>query len=161
MSRLAELPPTQGADHTPARAGHERRVDEAHSCPCCGEAVIYTPRIQCSHCGKELNIRCYVFRKHGNFYAECLTLNIISRGATQGEAIVRLQRAMASYVETVFSEPQSTKGLIPRPAPAASWVRYYVHRALRKLAASIWRKPGLVTKSTPAPDATQYRFAEC
>ena len=44
------------------------RIDEVRSCECCGGPVILTPRIMCSHCNKQLPIKCYIYRKHGMFY---------------------------------------------------------------------------------------------
>lgn len=59
-------------------------------------------------------------------YAECLDLDIITKGATPEEAIGRLQEDMYWYIQTVLSGG-SSEGLIPRPAPWRSWVRYYLH----------------------------------
>jgi predicted RNase H-like HicB family nuclease len=140
----------------------ESRLKMAAPCPCCGASTIYTPVITCSHCGKELPIACYVYRKGGNFYGECLSLNIVSRGATQEEAIVRLQSAMFSYVEAVLADGKSAKGLIPRRAPLSSWIRYYLHVSKRRLARLFGSKSSsLAMKSVPAPDAITYRVVEC
>ncbi len=101
-----------------------------HKCDNCGELMIATPLIQCAHCGTALPIRCFTFKAGSRFYAQCLDLNLISRGETEEEAIGRLQESMFGYVMAAFDG--DPKGLVPRRAPLASWARYYVHE-LRQL----------------------------
>lgn len=144
-----------------SQADEQRLVDQVRPCPCCGSTMIYTPVILCSHCGQELPIRCYVFQRKGKYYGECLTLNLISRGDTQAEAILKLQGLMYSYVTTVFEGDQPTKGLIPRRAPLSSWVRYYAHVFSRRFARIFGRRYALATQSAPSPDAIRYTVAEC
>jgi len=102
-----------------------------HKCPECGEYLIGTPLLQCSH-GHILPIRCFYYRKGKMFYAECLDLDLLTRGETPEEAIGRLQEDMWWYVDTVLSGG-SSEGLIPRRAPLWSWVRYYARRTIRRL----------------------------
>jgi hypothetical protein len=162
MAALTETPRRDQKDPSDKQVLQDR-LQVAAPCPCCGAITIYTPVITCSHCGKELPITCYVYRKEGKFYGECLTLNIISRGDTQEEAIVRLQRAMFSYVDAVLADGKSAKGLIPRRAPLPSWIRYYLHTSKRRLARRLFgsRAHSLAMKSVPAPNAITYRVVEC
>jgi hypothetical protein len=102
-----------------------------HRCEKCGEYLIATPLLQCSH-GYILPLRCFWYRKGKAVYAECLDLDIITKGATPEEAIGRLQEDMYWYIQTVLSGG-SSEGLIPRPAPWRSWVRYYLHLSGRRL----------------------------
>ncbi len=131
-------------------------------CPCCGASMISTPVINCTHCGRPLTIKCYVYKREEKFYGECLTLNLVSRGDTQEEAIKRLQGVMFTYVDAVFADGQSTEGLIPRPAPISSWLKYYLHVWRRGVTRAVThRLDPLATKEVPALEATQYTVAEC
>jgi predicted RNase H-like HicB family nuclease len=103
----------------------EEAIQTVYICPCCGSPTIMVPRLMCKRCMKDIEIKAFVYKRGGVFYGECLTLNLVSRGDTQEEAIRRLQIAMFSYVHTVLSSEQSCEGLIPRSAPFISWVRYY------------------------------------
>jgi len=154
MSQLVQNDPS-------TESSHAEHVDQVFQCPCCGASIIYIPSIACSHCGKDLDIACYVYRRDGAFYGECLTLNLVSRGTTEREAILRLQGAMFSYVEAVLAGGKGTKGLIPRPAPLASWLRYYSYVARRRLARMLGRRTSLETTSVPAPNSAHYTVAEC
>jgi len=100
-------------------------------CPQCGDYLIGTPILQCSH-GQILPLRCFWYRKQKNIYAECLDLDIITRGDTPEEAIARLQEDVYWYIATVLSK-ESSEGLIPRPAPWSSWARYYLHTIVCRL----------------------------
>lgn len=102
-----------------------------HRCEKCGRYLIGTPVLQCSH-GHIIPIRCYCYRKGNAFYAECLDLNLVTRGETPEEAIGRLQEDMWWYVDTVLSGG-SSEGLIPRRAPFWDWVRYYSYLMVRRL----------------------------
>lgn len=102
-----------------------------YRCQRCGEFLIGTPLLQCSH-GHILPIRCFWYRQGKTVYAECLDLDLITKGNTPEEAIGRLQEDMYWYVDTVLSGG-SSEGLIPRKAPWSSWVRYYLHVLRRSL----------------------------
>ena len=121
--------PNVGSAKRPLLSKEELRT--VYRCPQCGEYLIATPLLQCSH-EHILPIRCFWYRKGRNVYAECLDLDIITRGETPEEAIGRLQEDMYWYVQTVLSGG-SSEGLIPRPAPWKSWVRYYLHQLVRRL----------------------------
>ncbi len=103
----------------------EEAIETVRECPCCGSLTIMVPSLICMHCNKEIDVKAFVYERRGVFYGECLTLNLLSRGATREEAIRRLQIAMFSYVHAVLSSAEPSVGLIPRRAPFASWVRYY------------------------------------
>lgn len=92
-------------------------------CDRCGAYMIGVPLIQCEH-GHTLPIRCFTYRKGARFYAECLDLNLLTRGDSEEEAIGRLQEEMFAYIHAVL-DGGSTEGLIPRKAPLWSWVKYY------------------------------------
>jgi len=162
MAALTDRPESN-QQQPPEKDDLQARLKAAEPCRCWGATIIYTPVIKCSHCGKDLPMACYVYRKDGKFYGECLTLNLISRGATQEEAIVRLQRTMFAYVDAVLTDGKSTKGLIPRRAPLSSWVRYYLHISKRRLARRLFgsRAQSLAMKSVPAPNAITYKVVEC
>src|SRR5271163_3485315 len=114
---------TQPTEASAARV-HPSKDDlrTVHRCEQCGKYLIATPLLQCSH-GHILPLRCFWYRKGRNVYAECLDLNIITRGENPEEAIGRLQEDMYWYIQTVLSGG-SSEGLIPRPAPWQSWVKY-------------------------------------
>lgn len=104
---------------------------EARTCKGCGSPMSLKPVIQCSECGETLPLRCFSYKEGSGFYAECIDLNLLSRGNTREEAVIRLQEQMFSYVATAFEG--STKGLIPRRAPISSFVRYYLTVAKDRL----------------------------
>ena len=60
--------------------------------------------------------------------AECVDLDLLSRGDTREEAIGKLQEAMFGYLKTAFAEGQSTQGLVLRPSPWRHRLRYHLHR---------------------------------
>ena len=101
-------------------------IREVKRCPGWGNLVFVTPLLTCSHCDQRMPIRCFYYRSGSKFYAQCLDLNLISRGETAEEAVGRLQEAMFGYVYAVM-EGGTSKGLLPRPAPPLSWLRFYLH----------------------------------
>jgi hypothetical protein len=139
----------------------ERRLQEVAMCPCCGEAMVLTPRIQCSHCQRSMPIRCQVYRRGADWFAECLTLDLLSKGDTEADAIRRLQIAMFSYVATVAREGESTQGLIPRRAPISSWIRYYSHEFLGRLALLVGKRLPLMIRSVPINEAEGLKIVHC
>lgn len=112
-------------------------VLEVKRCESCGEIMIFTPIVKCSHCGGVLRLRSYSYKRGDKYYAECLTLNLLARGNSEEEAVSRLQEQMFGYVESALNG--SSKGLVPRPAPLGSWIRYYIHRA-RDRGADLFRR---------------------
>ncbi|MGA3133130.1 MAG: hypothetical protein ABSD59_20215 [Terracidiphilus sp.] len=114
-------------DTIPYSQALEEAIETVHNCPCCGAPNIMVPGLICKHCEKEIDVKAFVYERRGVFYAECVTLNLMSRGNTQEEAIRRLQVAMFTYVGAVVSGGKSSAGLIPRRAPIASWARYFWH----------------------------------
>jgi predicted RNase H-like HicB family nuclease len=98
---------------------------QVRRCPHCGDLMFRKPVIACGHCGRVMPLRCYAYKSGAKYYAECLSLNLISRGETQEEAVGRLQEAMFLHVNTAFDG--DTKGLIPRRAPLLRWLRYWAH----------------------------------
>jgi hypothetical protein len=132
------MTPTSTIPNAPAKAPtsaapSKEELRTVVRCSGCGEYLIGTPMLQCSH-GHILPIRCFWYRKGGKAYAECLDLDLITRGDTPEEAIGRLQEDMYWYINTVLSEgSKDSEGLIPRRAPWSSWVRYYFHTLLCRL----------------------------
>jgi len=156
MSPLAEALSAQGSQSMPT----EEAIEQVHYCECCGAPGILVPSLKCEHCNQLLKIRCYVYQRGNSFYGECLTFNLVSSGATQDEAIRRLQVTMFSYVDAVLQPGKSTKGLIPRRAPLASYVRYSVHLCRARLAHLFDKRYPLATRSQPI-QAGEYRVVHC
>jgi hypothetical protein len=140
----------------------EVQIQEVKLCPCCGRAMILTPRIVCEKCNKPLSVKCMTYRSGRVWYAECLTLDLVSKGDTEVDAIRRLQIAMFSYVAVVFTENESTEGLVPRPAPMFSWIRYYCQEILGRLAAVVSRRNPRIDRSTPIQGtAVELKISHC
>jgi predicted RNase H-like HicB family nuclease len=140
----------------------EEKIETVYYCECCGAPRIYTPRIVCEECGIQLPVRAYAFQRGTRFYAECLTFNLISRGDTQEEAIRRLQIAMFSYVKTILQDrAKSTKGLIPRPAPLSSWVRYLFFRLKAYFATLFGRPYPLALRTNMKARSDDFKIAHC
>jgi len=114
---------------TVAQAGEKSElVTQVHHCPLCGSLLIATPVLKRAHCGREVVLRCFIYRdkeKKGHI-AECIDLNLLSQGTTPEQTIARLQEAMFGYLEVAF-EGESTKGLVLRPSPFSHHLRYYAH----------------------------------
>jgi len=108
-----------------------------------------------------MDIKCQVYQSKGVWYAECLTFNLLSKGESKDDAIRRIQIAMFSYIAVVVDGNESTRGLIPRPAPLSSWVRYYAHEALGRLAYLIGRKIPLMIRSVPIEDVAAEKILHC
>jgi|ERR1019366_1415876 predicted RNase H-like HicB family nuclease len=119
-------PVIQSTVSSPARRPLPDNLLEIRRCRGCGEIMFLTPVLKCEHCGEIFRLRCHSYKHGKDFYAECLTLNLLARGSTQEEAVARLQEQMFTYVEAALLGGE-TKGLIPRRAPFGSWVRYCVH----------------------------------
>ena len=125
-------------------------IERVAYCDCCGSPRILVPSVICEHCGHQMPIRAYVFRRAGKFYAECLTFNLLARGETQEEAIRRLQIAMFAYLRTALGDgTKSVEGLVPRRAPFSSWVRYGFLRFKAWVSRIVGRDYPLATRSMP------------
>ena len=151
-------------DHTseiPFPQGLEEAIETVHDCPCCGAPNIMVPGLVCAHCGKEIDVKAFVYERRGVFYGECVTLNLVSRGATQDEAIRRLQVAMFSYVHVALAGGGSSAGLIPRRAPLVSWARYYKHVLMARLSHLFGIEYGLATTVFQRPLTGEARVVHC
>ena len=94
-------------------------------CPECGTPLIAVPVLRCAHCGEELALKSFTYGPHrGKYFAECIDLDLITQGDTVEEAIGKLQEATFGYLETVFANEGSTKGLVLRPSPLSHRLRY-------------------------------------
>lgn len=140
---------------------NEEAIEIVRECPCCGAPTIMVPGLICKHCGKEIDIKAFVYKRGDVFYGECVTLNLVSRGTTQEEAIRRLQIAMFSYVQVVLSDDKSCVGLIPRRAPLASWMRYYRHVLSARLSNLFGVKYRLATTVFPPSTGEETRIVHC
>jgi len=139
----------------------EEAIETVINCPCCGAPMIMVPELLCKDCGKEIDVRAFVYERRGVFYGECVSLNLMSRGNTQEEAIRRLQIAMFSYVSVVLLDGKSSVGLIPRRAPLASWLRYYRHVLMARLSYLFGIRYHLATRVFQAPLSEEKRIAHC
>jgi predicted RNase H-like HicB family nuclease len=139
----------------------EEAIETVRSCPCCGSPTIMVPSLVCKHCNEEIDIKAFVYEQRGVFYGECVTLNLLSRGDTQEEAIRRLQIAVFSYIHVVLSREESSAGLIPRRAPLTSWVRYYQHVLGARITNLFGGKYQLATKVFQTPLGGESRIVHC
>lgn len=103
-----------------------RDIKEVRRCPYCGEVTIAVPVFRCGRCGEDHPLRAFYYQKNGSYYAECIDLDLISRGSTPEEAVGNLQEAMLGYIEAVVDGP--TKGLFPRKSPLSHRLRYHWSR---------------------------------
>lgn len=108
-----------------------RRVRQVRHCGLCGAPIINEPKLKCAHCGERVRLRCYSYLRQGRWYAECIDLDLISRGESQDEAIGKLQEAMYGYLQVAFEGNQ--KGLVMRRSPFSHRLRYRFHRLLERL----------------------------
>jgi hypothetical protein len=163
MSVLAEKSLPDGSPESRGMTSEqlESSIQEVRVCPCCEEPLILTPRIVCGHCQHALEIKCHVYRSGGVWYAECLTLNLLSKGESEVEAIRRLQVAMFSYVETVLRDGQSAEGLIPRYAPKSSWIAYYVRNFFARLFYVFGRKSSALIRAVPIQGVAALKVSHC
>jgi hypothetical protein len=139
----------------------EDAIETVRECPCCGSLTILVPSLVCKDCGQEIEVKAFVYERRGVFYGECVTLNLLSCGNTQEEAVRRLQIAMFSYVQVVLSNGQSSAGLIPRRAPFASWMRYYQHVLWARLTGLFGVKHRLATTVFQTSLGQESRIAHC
>jgi len=145
----------------PVSESLEEAIETVHKCPCCGAPNIMVPGLMCKHCNKEIVVRAFVYERRGVFYGECVSLNLMSRGDTQDEAIRRLQVAMFTYVNAVLSTEKPTDGLIPRPAPLISWARYYKHVLMARISYLFGIKYRLATTVFSDALSEEKRIVHC
>jgi hypothetical protein len=161
LEKYPQIEPSQAKDAGISEKTEEQ-IQQVTLCRCCGRAMILTPRIVCKKCEKPLLIRCMTYRSGRVWYAECLTFDLLSKGDTEVDAIRRLQIAMFSYVAVVFTENESTEGLIPRPAPMSSWIRYYIQEILGRFAALVSPGNRPINRSMPIQDtAVELKVSHC
>ena len=89
------------------------------------------------YCGEVLRTTGFVFKRKGMFYAECLSLNLISQGSTYEEALLRLREQVVRFVDYEWSHDYEHDGetecLFTYTAPFADWVFYYFYTAKTRL----------------------------
>ena len=102
-------------------------IEQVVYCPGCGTALIKVPLLRCANCNANLVLRAFTYRTKRGYVAECIDLNLATQGATEAEAISKLQVAMFGYLDTVF-DGTSTDGLVLRPSPLWNRIRYHLHR---------------------------------
>lgn len=68
----------------------------------------------------------FSYRRGSCYFAECVDLDLISRGQTQDEAIGKLQEAMYGYLSQAFQG--DARNLILRPSPFSHRLRYLLYR---------------------------------
>lgn len=157
MSMIAERP-----RHVDISDALEETIQQVRTCPCCGEVMVCVPQLTCADCGMAMDVKTQIYKSSGAWYAECLTLDLLSRGDTPTDAVRRLQIAMFSYIATVFNGDGSTKGLIPRRAPLSSWIRYYANAARTRLAILFGRRIPPMTRAIPTQySAEELRIPHC
>jgi len=132
------IQPAAGEPPAPELVMTSTDLRKVYRCDRCGGFMIGVPPIHCKD-GHLLPIRCFTYRKGGLFYAECLDLNLLTRGDSEEEAIGRLQEEMFAYVHTVL-DGGSTEGLIPRKAPFLSWAKYYTYLLMDRLLGWLTRR---------------------
>jgi predicted RNase H-like HicB family nuclease len=169
MQTITQSAESEGASMNPADPSDslvlseklEQYIQTVQHCPCCGEPVIFVPQLKCSHCDAELKLKCQVYASRGKYYAECLTLDLLSEGATKDEAIRRLQIAMFSYVETAIRQDKSIVGLIPRSAPLSSWIRYYANTFVDRVSFLFSGRIPLMIRPIHVPEADKMTVVHC
>ena len=109
-----------------------RDLRHVRHCVLCGRPLIAAPKLKCAHCGERIRLRCLSYRRSGQYFAECIDLDLISRGETQEEAIGKLQEAMYGYLKVAFEG--DTKGLILRRSPFSHRLRYHLQRLAERIA---------------------------
>lgn len=107
---------------------------EVSYCPECGTPLIAVPVLRCAHCGEEVALKVFTYGpRRGKYFAECIDLDLVTQGDTVEEAIVKVQEAMFGYLQTVFADNGSTKGLVLRPSPLSHRLRYYFRSLSHRL----------------------------
>ena len=107
------------------------RLRSVDHCLFCGRTIIAVPKLRCAHSGKVVSVRCFTHRSGPHHYAECIDLNLITRGDSEHEAVAKLQEAMYGYLKTAFDG--DARGLVLRPSPLSHRLRYWWHRLKDRL----------------------------
>lgn len=96
-----------------------------------------------------LVLRCVVFQsKFGEYTAECIDLNMMTKAATSHEALRSLKQAMQGYLLVALDG--DLKGLVPRPSPPSHRARYHFF-ALRAALGLTPNRNFLVSDWSPDP----------
>lgn len=71
-------------------------------------------------------LNCYVTRKHGLFFAACITVNLTATGYTLEEARNNLDELLIDYLKIIVEghEFNEFKHLLNRPAPFFMYIDY-------------------------------------
>lgn len=86
---------------------------------------------------KTLVLRGYIEQTGDNeYFAICLTLNLVTRGRTLQEIQTNLSEAICFYIEDAIKNNEVNE-FIPRHAPASYWFTYYKYTLLYHFTAPI------------------------
>lgn len=92
---------------------------------------------------ESLVLRCFIYPKNGEYYAECVDLDLLVTADTARAAQIGLRDAIEGYLLTVGEHDDH--GLVPRPAPWISRMKYKLYSLL----ALLFRRNFLVFELTP------------
>ncbi len=96
-----------------------------------------------------LVLRCVVFQnKVGEYTAECIDLDMLTKAATPHDALRSLKQAMQGYLLVALNG--DLKGLVPRPSPPGHRARYHFF-ALRAALGLTAKRNFLVSDWSPGP----------
>ena len=96
-----------------------------------------------------LVLRCVVFQsKPGEYTAECIDLDMLTKAATPHDALRGLKQAMQGYLCVALNG--DLHGLVPRPAPLGHRARYHLF-ALRAALGLTLKRNFLVSDWSPGP----------
>jgi hypothetical protein len=97
----------------------------------------------------DLVMRCVVFQsKAGEYTAECIDLDMLTKAPTAHEALRGLKQAMQGYLLVALDG--DLKGLVPRPSPPSHRARYHFF-ALRAALGLTPKRNFLVSDWSPGP----------
>jgi hypothetical protein len=72
-----------------------------------------------------MTLRCYVYLENkGTWAAECIDLDLMTKGQTPEIVVRGLRDAMTGYLKTATEDDPA--GLIPRPSPLLHRLRYHL-----------------------------------
>lgn len=76
---------------------------------------------------KELILRCYAERKHGQWQAFCLDFSLAAQGDSFDEARAKLDRQIHEYVHDALmgEDRPHAPAMLARTAPLRFWLRYF------------------------------------
>ena len=96
-----------------------------------------------------LVLRCVVFQsKPGEYTAECIDLDMLTKAATAHDALRGLKQAMQGYLCVALDG--DLNGLVPRPSPLGHRARYHLF-ALRAAFGLTLNRNFLVSDWSPGP----------